>query len=213
MDERDDFWNLDRLVPKKEKPKYISTRHDTEAVEITDGEDAEADATSTVISRVIKPRKSEETVAPDDEYTPESPLISRVAIYRWKNGYNYYEQFCEDAKRLAAAVAPPCEHVPFFSYVPQYVQLSRAQLCWYLHWRGRVFAGEYPKTDYSYILLLIFEIINLAENADTKKGQKILCELWLNYRDEFPRLDRYLCEWICDYSLIHHLPPPLGFLF
>ena len=36
-----------------------------------------------------------------------------------------------------------------------------------------------------------------------------MCRLWMSYRDSFPRLDRYMGEWICDWCLIHRLPPPL----
>lgn len=210
MSEKDDFWDIEKLIPKKDKPKYVPPSRDTEAVLITDGADEKEHA---VVHRIIpKPAaNSGEEQAPSDEYSPKSPLISKVQIYRWRNSYNYYEQFCADARRFAKLGGEPCEHVPYFSYVPQYVQLSGAQMRWYLYWRDRVFSGEYPKTDYSYILLLIFEIINLAGEADTKKGQMVLCELWLNYRAEYPRLDKYLCEWICDYSIIHRLPPPIGF--
>ncbi len=212
MDEKDDFWDIEKLIPKKEKPKYTPPVRDTEAVLITD--DARQSSQGEAVVHRIIPKAAEkdgEEQAPADEYSPKSPLISKVQIYKWRNSYNYYEQFCIDARRFARLHGEVCEHVPYFSYVPQYVQLSGAQMRWYLYWRDRVFAGEYPKTDYSYILLLIFEIINLAEAADTKKGQRVLCELWLNYRGEYPRLDRYLCEWICDYSIIHRLPPPLGF--
>ncbi len=213
-DVKDDFWDIDKLVPKREKPRYVRPERDVSAVEITVDAGSQNAAPTTVVSRVIPQRASEpaDTDAPEEEYKPESPLISSVRIFRWRNSYNYYEQFCLDAERVAQILPQPCERVPYFSYVPQYVQLSSAQLRWYVYWRSRVFAGEYPSTDYSYILLLIFEIINRAEKADVKEGQRVLCELWIHYREEFPRLDRYLCEWICDYSLIHRLPPPIGFI-
>ena len=211
-DIKDDFWDIDKLVPKKEKPRYVRPTHDTSAVLITD--DTKPGDSSSVISRTIPPRVPEpaEPELPDLEYKPECPLISSVRIFKWKNNYNYYEQFCLDAERVAALEPEPCEHVAFFSYVPQYVQLSRSQLRFYVYWRSRVFAGEYLHADYSYILLLIFEIINRADRADVREGQRVLCEIWLHYREEYPRLDRYLCEWICDYSLIHRLPPPIGFI-
>ena len=211
-DIKDDFWDIDKLVPKKEKPRYVRPAHDTSAVEITI--DAKGEDSKMIISRAIPPRTPEnvEPEAPELEYKPESPLISSVRIFKWKNNYNYYEQFCLDAERVVRIMPEPCDAVSFFSYVPQYVQLSGSQLRFYVYWRSRVFAGEYLSADYSYILLLIFEIINRGERADVREGQRVLCELWIHYREEFPRLDRYLCEWICDYSLIHQLPPPAGFI-
>ena len=211
-DIKDDFWDIEKLVPKKEKARYVRPVHDTTAVEITVPEDGEQ--SGAIVSRAIPPRapESEAPEVPELEYKPESPLISSVRIFKWKNNYNYYEQFCLDAERIVRLKPEPCEAVPFFSYVPQYVQLSGSQLRFYVYWRSRVFAGEYLHADYSYILLLIFEIINRGERADVREGQRVLCELWIHYREEFPRLDRYLCEWICDYSLLHRLPPPLGFI-
>ncbi len=36
----------------------------------------------------------------------------------------------------------------------------------------------------------------------------MLCQMWIHYREEHPLLNRYLADWICDYSLIHQLAPP-----
>jgi hypothetical protein len=35
-----------------------------------------------------------------------------------------------------------------------------------------------------------------------------MCDIWRQYRKTYPLLNRYLADWICDYSLIHQLPPP-----
>lgn len=209
----DSFWAIDKLLPKKEKPRVVRPAPDTSAVEITIGSTAQSNSvklTEKPSTAPIPTVKSAEPI-PELVYSPVSPLINSVKIYRWKNNYNYYEDFRKDAQRLYKSTAPECKRVPYFSYVPQYVQLSREQLCWYLFWRDRARHGEFLPTDYSYIILLIFEIINLGEDADTAQGQQMLCELQKHYRNEYPRLDRYLSEWICDYSLIHRLPPPKDF--
>lgn len=208
----DDFWAIEKLVPKKEKPVVLRRSSDISAIEITSdltnnpgGGKAEDALTVKYVPRRREP------AAPDDEYEPSSPLIGSVKIYRWKNSYNYYEEFRRDALRLCKRSGRPSAHVAFFSYVPQYVQLSDAQLEYYLYFRECVRAGACPReTDYSYVLLLIYEIINLGGDADVKEGQELLCRIWEGYRDVYPRLDRYLADWICDYSLIHHLPPPVG---
>lgn len=208
----DDFWAIEKLVPKKEKPVVLRRSSDISAIEITSdltnnpgGGKAEDALTVKYVPRRREP------AAPDDEYEPSSPLIGSVKIFRWKNSYNYYEEFRRDALRLCKRSGRPSAHVAFFSYVPQYVHLSDAQLEYYLYFRDCVRAGACPReTDYSYVLLLIYEIINLGGDADVKEGQELLCRIWDGYRDVYPRLDRYLADWICDYSLIHHLPPPVG---
>ncbi len=209
---KDDFWAIEKLVPKRNKPTVTRPSSDTSAVEITsDAPLASQDTSRLELSRdSIRQAPSSPTVdaAPDDEYAPACPLIENVQIYRWRNNYNYYEDFLRDAKRYYRASVAEAAHVPYFSYVPQYVQLSRDQLRWYVYWRGRVREGVYPETDYSYILLLITEIINLSDNMDTKLGQHLLIELYRHYNRTYPRICRYLSDWICDYSLIHHLPPP-----
>ncbi|MBR2479610.1 MAG: TerB N-terminal domain-containing protein [Clostridia bacterium] len=210
---KDDFWAIEKLVPRREKPKFVRQTTDTSAVEFelsagNEKKDVEQLSLSfdKATSQQYEVKRPQEE--PDDEYSPACPLIEKVCIYRWKNNYNYYEEFRRDARRFYRASIESALPVPYFSYVPQYVQLSRDQLKWYVYWRGCVRRGSYPATDYSYILLLITEIINLGDEVDTLEGQRILCELHRNYRDSYPRLNSYLSDWICDYSLIHHLPPP-----
>ena len=210
--EKDDFWDIQSLVPRTEKPRYIKrTTPDVSAVEIVSSA-PEVKSTGSRLTFPAVAKSNTPTHTPIDSYTPTSPLINNVKIYNWNNNYNYYEDFKKDAIRLLEASAPPCPHKQFFSYVPQYVQLDREQLSWYLYFRDCVRHGSFPDTDHSYITLLIYEIINLGDLIDVKEGQKLLCEIHKNYRHSFSRLDRYLGEWICDYSLIHHLPPPLNFL-
>lgn len=160
------------------------------------------------VRRAVSPIPRPAPPTPDDEYIPDSALLRRVRIYRWKSTYQYYEDFVNTAEKLLPLHGKPCPHVPFFSYVPQYSQLDRARLAWYLHFRDCVRRGEYPETDYSYILLLIYEIINLSDKIPPTEGRDLLLGLWRGYRKSFAPLDAYLPEWICDYSLIHHLPPP-----
>lgn len=214
-DIKDDFWAIEKLVPKDSSRKkiYIARRTpDVSAVEVTSDAPESRPHGESKLTLTHAALAYTETPAPpptpDLDYSPTSPLIGRVKIYKWKNSYNYYEDFKKDAIRYFNMSSAPCPHVPYFSYVPQYVQLNRAQMSWYLYFRDQVRRGEYPECDYSYILLLIYEIINLGEFADAKKGQRILSELHRNYRQKHPKLDRILGEWICDYSLIHRLPPP-----
>ena len=78
--------------------------------------------------------------------------------------------------------------------------------------RGEVRRGNYPKVDYSYVLLLICETINLSDKVPAERSLDLLRRIWLNYRNEYPRLDVQLSEWIFDLCLIKKLPPPADIL-
>lgn len=212
-DALDDFWDIERLIPSKPKKAISDAKLNV----------AQRTPTPVVVSpskpiegrheeeRLTAPRPAERPDPPSKndvfaEYDGFSPLIPRVKVTNWKSSYNYNDFFCRIAASLYNKSGSPCEEVHFFSYVPQYSQLNKKQLAWYLWWRDCIRKGSYLKTDASYILLLAFEIINLGRAIDTKKGLQILLALWTNFADDHPQLNSTLGEWICDYSLIHRVP-------
>ena len=217
----DDFWDIESLLPSKKDFPQKPVRMSVEAVEIEldAPKEAVSDTTATAPQK-LPPRPSNSTgacvptprknapVEPVLTYTPHHPLLGEVRIYPWRSNFAFYERFCKIADALFDRHGSPCDAVPFFSYMPQYDQMSRAQLDWYLYWRDCVRSGEYPDTDYSYIFLYLFEIINLSERIPPVEGQRMMCDIWRQYRKAYPLLNRYLADWICDYSLIHQLPPP-----
>lgn len=142
------------------------------------------------------------------EYVPEQSLIRKVSVFRWPSSYNFYEHFCRDAAKLFSRKGAECPPIEFFSYIPQYNQLKRAQLDFYLWWRENFRNGVSIEADFSYILLYIYEIINLPELIPPEEGIKLMCRVWVEYRAKYLRLDKYLVEWICDYCLIYNLPCP-----
>ncbi|MGI6202156.1 MAG: TerB N-terminal domain-containing protein [Eubacteriales bacterium] len=142
-------------------------------------------------------------------YTPDdNKLISEVRVSNWPSPYTFYERFRSDARRYLDFPAQECPPAPFFSFMPQYVQLSADQLAWYFYWRSLVREGKYPATDFGYVMLYIYELINLTDMLEPEQVLQQLCDVWLGYRDRHPRLDRYLAEWVCDLCLIHRLPLP-----
>lgn len=116
-------------------------------------------------------------------YTPErNPLIKKVTVKSWDAKYSFYGRFRSDALKYAGINGSPCGKVPFFSYTPQYSQLTDDQLACYFYWRDCVKNGEYPDTDYAYILLYIYEIINLPDVIPAKEGADRLYRVWCAYR-------------------------------
>ena len=143
-------------------------------------------------------------------YEPESPLFHKVDVYAWHSNFHYFDQFIKDAERYAEQEGTEVRPEPFFSYFPQYAQLNRRQRAWYFFWRSQVRREIYPTVDYSYILLYLFELLNLpveGEEAAYRRDQ--IAKVWMSYRKVYPQLDHYACEWLCDYCLIHKLQAPI----
>ncbi len=149
------------------------------------------------------PREEPETV-----YRPEHSLLHEVRIYPWRTAYTYYEQFRGHALKLHPREGSECAEVDLCSYMPQYTQLTREQLHYYLWWRTNFRKGIYLHAAFSYLLLYLYEQINLSGKIPPEEGQQNILRLWLSYRGEHPRLDVLVREWLCDYSLLHRLPPP-----
>ena len=160
-------------------------------------------------------RAESKPAEPLREYQPHGVLLHSVKVYGWQAGYHYFDSFVEDALRYDGMKPPKtAEKVTFFSYFPQYTQLNRRSEGWYLYWREFVRKGQYPDTDYAYILLYLFELINLpvGEAAEARDRRDAMAKVWMAYRKPFPQLDHYMCEWLCDYCLIHELTAPVDLL-
>lgn len=205
ISELDSFWDLDSLISKSFPKKRID-KNPTEqcSAEIT----AESEENNgTVIKRYLIPQRPyfDEGYKPEKEFSCENSLIHSIKIYSWKSNYNYYENFYNDVKRFHNVHCDEAEEVKFFSYVPQYSQMNTKQSKWYFYWRDKARQGEFLPTDYSYIILYIFEIINSEYDSGADKALEQMCLIWKNYRKAYPQLDKYLCEWICDFGLINNV--------
>ncbi|MBQ8249390.1 MAG: TerB N-terminal domain-containing protein [Clostridia bacterium] len=233
----DNFWDLDSLLPKKRPVTPSYRQPNTDTVELTIGDDTSPKSNGAPVPpqsemhyhvNGSKPLSAHEAARRLNElsmreraesyrskpldpyliYEPESRLIKRVEVSKWESKFNFYENFRTDAKRLWSREGTKCERASFFSYVPQYSQLKYSQMKWYLWWRENVRSGVWLRTDFCYILLYIYEILNCPDMISPEDGLNALCDIWLNYRTEHRRIDSYLCDWLCDYCLINKLPCP-----
>jgi len=84
--------------------------------------------------------------------------------------------------------------------------MARQQLKWYFFWRGQVRAGAYPDTDLSYIFVHVYELLNGVGVRSAQDGYDQLRRLWLAYRERQPKLDKYLPDWLTDYTIVNRLP-------
>ena len=170
----DAFWDLESLLPQKKTAPSSLRVLNTDTVEITVGKETASPSLNAAIPPREKVSNREEARRlneislrsraaqnePKSEepylvYEPSGSAIRRVSVSAWQTRYRFYEKFASDARRFWDRTAPPCDPVPFFSYIPQYNQLKYAQLKWYLYWRSLARTGEYLPTDYSYLLLYL----------------------------------------------------------
>lgn len=220
----DPFWNIDTLMPKgaknlrRPRPSLNSGAAAGETSSITSAGPARVPGAPETRSPALREPPADgraEKGAPIPAFSsepericrPQSGLIRQVKIFSWPNRYAFFAAFRKNA--LAALKLPAAEapFVPFFSFLPQFHQLNAAQLRYYLYWRASFMNGKPIKADFCYLMLFICEIINLDDVIEPRRGADLLSELWLVYRKSFPKLDKYLVEWLLDYCLIHEVLP------
>ncbi|MBQ8848853.1 MAG: TerB N-terminal domain-containing protein [Clostridia bacterium] len=215
--ELDDFWDISELIPRKSDsfghPKSTDTVEIVAAPKSTELFDKES---STLIKRYIPPHSGNSELSAkaqfDDveSYAPDASLIHRVTVKKHKTAYNYYGAFLKDAINYMDTRGTPCDYIPFFSYVPQYDQMNDEQRAYYFWFRENARRGNFIKTDQGYLFLYVFELLNLGKRLNVKETQYILMSLWNEYNGVFPAISSKLADWICDYSLLHHLSPPVN---
>ncbi len=209
-DENDDFWDIERILPPETGIKFDNV--DTHGVEISFGS-GEKQSGTPIPERRQRAKNIIESFEKKTSrllfsYKPDIPLFENVSIYAWPTRYPFYEKFVSDGEKYYRATYTDCVYTPFFSYMPQYNQLTINQLRYYLKWRSGLRHGHFLKADFSYILLFIYELLNLENVSTPEKRLTALCTVWLAYRGIYPRLDPMLAEWVCDFCLYHKLPPP-----
>ena len=138
-------------------------------------------------------------------YVPKGDIFVSCKVEDWNKNFALFGDFLRDAKKYYKKTCINASYEYYFSYRPMYRELSHEQLCWYLFWRSRIREGSYPKTGLSYIFLYLYEQINLSDVIGPEKAYANIVRLWKAYRAEFPRLDKYIADWLIDLSLINRL--------
>lgn len=197
--------------PRTEDASPRPIRASSRFVEVTGEEGAQKKTDAENSARPpVGERKGTYPDSPLRRYRPRVGMIRQVEIFHWPSSYGFYAQFRRDAARYYPIKGKPCPRASFFSYIPQYSQMTAAQMNYYLYFRQCIREGHYPETvDFSYVLLYVYEILNLPDCIPPKEGMRALCDVWLAYRKLYPKLDKYMAEWICDYGLTYGLPCPI----
>ena len=210
MDSKDSFWDIGSLLPKKKRPQAMGEHGDIPLNQITDGKK------STDIG--VKKQEAlrlhgvcEEDVLRD--YAPEDNiLISRVRVLKRKSNMHLFHGFYTDGVLWQSYEGKCCPYVPYFSFVPQYEQLNASQKAYYLYFRDEANKGNFLQAGQSYVMLYIFEIINLPEFISPEIGVMRLAKIWAAYRSQLPMLDKSMISWLSDYALLHGVSCPFSLL-
>ena len=200
--DENDFADIENLIPKKHITPIKNTAVDTSAVYLEFGEDKNKSNT------IPTPPQANRSVTKEYTYEPGGNLIKQITVRPRLSPARFYADFVEDAKRYLNIHGKECAPVAFPAYIPEYRSMKKAQLDYYLYFRDLVKSCEKPEAPQSYILLLLFEIINLPNEIEPTEGAVLMHRLWRFYRSEHPRLDTYVPEWLCDYLMIHKIPLP-----
>ena len=206
--EKDDFWDIEKLLPKKKSTlSPLSTKEKTVEFKIP-GEEKSTASDTTLTSVPSESERTKESTG-NEVYNFDEGFIKKVTIKRFVDKYDFYGNFRKAALVYYDFKTPKCEFVPFFSYMPQYTQFNPQQKNFYFYWRDCVRRGKYIKTDYSYFYLYIYEILNLPDKISAKDGLLMLTALWKAYRSELPNIDSNMSLWVQDYCLVYNLPCPM----
>ncbi|MBE6671843.1 MAG: hypothetical protein E7593_06540 [Ruminococcaceae bacterium] len=202
IEETDSFWDIGDITPFNSRTSHKTPKVDIQAVIVTDDGFEDADKKREVIPSLCE---STDVLL---SYSPDNFLIKNVNILSWPTKYTFYERFRLDARKYFNLIHSETAPVKYFSYMPSYAQMSPRQRAWYFYWRGCVRQGIYLPTDSSYILLYVYEIINLPELIPAEEGLVLMLNIWENYRNAYTKLDKFLSEWVCDYCLINNIALP-----
>lgn len=202
-DKRDDFWNIEKLIPKKKNNLYaFSTKEKTVDHFIVGEPVSECENNKLTITEAS--RETKESVT----YRHEGSFVRTVTIRRFVDKYDFYGNFRKAALVYYDFKTAKCDFVPFYSYMPQYSQLNSQQKNFYFYWRDSVRRKKYIKTDYSYLYLYVYEILNLPDKISVDEGLSLLISLWRAYRKELPRIDANMSLWVQDYCFVYGIPCP-----
>ncbi|MFA5561777.1 MAG: TerB N-terminal domain-containing protein [Eubacteriales bacterium] len=204
-DDRDDFWDLAALLPPKKKVRVEPPVTRPYTVELTLPAQPAPPPAAQPFAVTAPAEEPVLSYAP-----PDNPFLVSVEITKRAGSFGFYRQFRADAIRLLHEGAAEVPYVQFFSYIPQYAQLTPLQLAYYLWWRQQLHAGVPLRCDDSYFRLYVYEILNLPDHIPPEEGVRRLCRAWRAYREALPKIDKYMTVWLADYCLVHRLPCPLA---
>ncbi len=213
MSEKDDFWNIGRIVPNK-KIQHGMIPEVKPVDVVSDSAFVPCDVDLQSLFGALKDNKSlntvESAIVKEKEY--EHFEKSNVIIMAYVGEYNNLMQYQNKIRSYAldyfskeVEFTPP--YADYFSYKPSFDELSFEQLNYYIYWRNNVKKGIFEKVSDSYILLFITEIVNLPDRFSSEYGIQLICDLWINC-SQTSNIDKIVSDIIFEYCVVHNIPVP-----
>ena len=126
---RDEFWKIDKLIPKKDSTlKPFSTKGKT--VEYSVPADSSEDSGRFKLTVTDGAAAKKE----DFIYTPDGGLIKSVTVRHIPDKFDFHAGFLRGAHLYFNFNGSECDFAPYYSYMPQYAQLNEAQKNYYFYW-------------------------------------------------------------------------------
>ena len=125
-EEKDDFWDLDKLMPKKKgatlspfvtKPTVRDYSADApkSASNETDNMDTRAEERKLNLDGMRGFADTEDRV-----YYPENTLVKSITVKKYREKYDFYDNFRKAALLYHDCPGEKCDFAQFYSYMPQY---------------------------------------------------------------------------------------------
>ncbi len=211
----DSFWDIS--VQKTEvSPTCRPTRTpvvNVKTAEVTlpsrNAEDAYSDSTITrfVSNTQKKPNTDRKAIF---KYTPKNPLIKGIQVFTDNDCDSVFARdnlFMRERRALIDREGIEVPHVPFYSMMPRYSQMTKPQLRYYLWWRQNVRRGVWLECDISYVLLYAHELI-ACEDGDKDAVLCDLCRLYKIQSGQRRMADYGIGNLICDFCILYDLKLP-----
>ena len=215
MDNKDDFWNIDRILPKKKS--FNEQRVEPASVDVSENGACDFSSgvdISTLFSMVNEKKginSIESAIIKERDYShfKKSNVIIYAYVGLFNSGFSYENNFRQQAL-LYFDAEPECDknYAEFFSFKPTYSELSYEQMNCYLNWRKDARAGVFNRISDSYILLYLSEIVNLPDKIQPQDGLLLIISVWENCLENKSSLDKVISDTVFEYCLVHDLPVP-----
>ncbi len=215
MKEKDDFWNIERIMPQK-KPSaqnndYVKCADVLSRTEAPSHKGADI---STLISSVNENKgmnSFESAIVKQKDYSHFKN--SNVMCFAYTGIYNsfmvYENRIRSHALALYERKGGESElFVDYFSFMPCFSELSEKQLDFYLFWREKVKRREFYKASCSYAFLYITEIVNLPDKISPSVAINEIIYIWKEYLSGDKKHFKLLSDIVFEYCIVHDLPIP-----
>lgn len=115
------------------------------------------------------------------------------------------EMFFVDIEKFKDTKGFSCTYLTFDAKNPTYNDMDRGQFEYYLFFRSQAQQGNYIKTNMTYILVYVYEIINVVGWENPNEGLILLNNIWQNYKNQFNEINDFLPMWILDFAIINNV--------